>query len=112
MSSEPSVQNVDFIKDIKEIKTRKVWLQICTFSFKHRFLAFQEHKETNHGKERGVKHSHPQCQQKEEEVYQGIKHKINTFIILSLQDQIAFYNTFPTMTDRFTDQSVFDKYRL
>ena len=112
MSSEPSVQNVDFIKDIKEIKTRKVWLQICTFSLKHLFLAFQEHKETNHGKERGVKHSHPQCQQKEEAVYQGIKHKINTFIILSLQDQIAFYNTFPTMTDRFTDQSVFDKYRL
>ena len=24
LSSEPSVQNVDFIKDIKEIKTRKV----------------------------------------------------------------------------------------
>ena len=88
MSSEPSVQNVDFIKDIKEIKTRKVWLQICTFSFKHRFLAFQEHKETNHGKERGVKHSHPQCEQKEEAVYQGVKHKINIFIIVSSQKQL------------------------
>ena len=31
LSSEPSVQNVDFIKDIKEIKTRKVWLQIIRF---------------------------------------------------------------------------------
>ena len=35
-------------------------------------LAFQEHKATDHGKEWGIKHSHPQCQQKEEEIYQGI----------------------------------------
>ena len=34
-------------------------------------LAFQEHKTTDHGKEWGIKHSYPQCQQKEAKVYQG-----------------------------------------
>ena len=31
------------------------------------------------------------------------KHKINIFINVSLQNQIAFYNTFPTMTGSLTN---------
>ena len=71
-SSEPSVQNVDFIKDIKEIKTRKVWLlQIYQSHLKIYFPAFKEHKTANHGKDWGIQHPYPQCQQKKEKIHQG-----------------------------------------
>ena len=49
-----------------------MWLlQIYQSHLKIYFPAFKEHKTANHGKDWGIQHPYPQCQQKKEKIHQG-----------------------------------------